>query len=577
MIPQPFIDQLLSRLDIVDVVGKRIQLKRAGSNLSACCPFHDERSPSFTVSPAKQFYHCFGCGAHGNAIRFVMEYENVGFVEAVESLAGQLGLEVPNDRDPAQATARSRLETLRPLLDTAATFYRKQLRASPRAIDYLKSRGLTGEIARQFGLGYAPDAWDGLAHAFPDYRDNLGLADCGLVVAGDNGRRHDRFRDRIMFPITDAGGRMIGFGGRVLDRGEPKYLNSPETPLFNKGRELFGLWPARTALRSENRAIVVEGYMDVVALAQHGVANAVATLGTATTPTHVQKLLRVVDEVVFCFDGDAAGRRAAWRALENSLSVLRDDARLKFLFLPQGEDPDSFVRTVGADGFRAALGGAVSLADFMVRELTERAEGDAIEAAAQVVHRAEPLLRQISAPALGLLLRKRIAEAAGLSDSEYARLTGATPASRPTNAAGVPRAGHARGIEAAILARLMRVPALAQRVPRPTGDDPMSLALAGVLDWLQVEPLLNADQLAGRLRESPHADQYRMALRLIRDLPDAIDFAAEVDELVARIARPAVAPPADLSRMNEAERRAWLEQMRRQKGFSPDHDNGAGT
>ncbi|MFZ4498470.1 MAG: DNA primase, partial [Burkholderiales bacterium] len=362
MIPQSFIDDLLTRLDIVDVVGKRIQLKRAGANLSACCPFHDERSPSFTVSPTKQFYHCFGCGAHGTAIRFVMEYENLGFVEAVESLAASLGLEVPDERGPASGSVRSRSEALRPLLNAAATLYRQKLRDTPRAIDYLKRRGLTGQIAKRFGLGYAPEGWDALASVFSDYRGNADLIEAGLVVAGEAGKRHDRFRDRIMFPITDGAGRMIGFGGRILDRGEPKYLNSPETPLFSKGRELFGLWPAKDAMKRENRAIVVEGCMDVVALAQHGVENAVATLGTATTPNHVQKLLRMVDEIVFCFDGDAAGRRAAWRALENSLGVLRDDARLKFLFLPDGEDPDTYVRQVGADGFREALGDALSLA-----------------------------------------------------------------------------------------------------------------------------------------------------------------------------------------------------------------------
>jgi len=578
MIPQSFIDDLLTRLDIVDVVGKRIQLKRAGANHTACCPFHDERSPSFTVSPSKQFYHCFGCGAHGTAIRFVMEYESLGFVEAIESLAGTLGLEVPNERGGTPEPARTRAETLRPLLDAAASFYRLQLKNSPRAIDYLKRRGLTGPVARDFGLGYAPDGWDALSGVFPDYRSNDALVECGLVIAGDTGKRHDRFRDRIMFPISDSAGRLIGFGGRILDRGEPKYLNSPETPLFNKGRELFGLWPARTAMKKDNRAIVVEGYMDVVALAQHGIANAVATLGTATTPAHVQKLLRSVDEVVFCFDGDAAGQRAAWRALENSLGVLRDDVRLKFLFLPQGEDPDSFVRSVGAEGFRAALTGSLSLADFLIQELQAQAQGDSVESRAQLVHRAEPLLRQIEAPALALLLRKRVAEVAGLSTGEVNQLISAAPARRDTRQADAPtnQRQPAGLLEALLLARLLRAPQFAGAVnlstlPPASASDPTGTALRFVLDTLTQWPTLSADTLAERLRETPHFDACRKAVRLIRDLPDDIDFGAEIADLARRASLTPAPSSGDLAAMSEAERAAWLAGLRQRKGVAPDN------
>lgn len=571
MIPQSFIDDLLARLDIVDVVGKRIQLKRSGANLSACCPFHDERSPSFTVSPSKQFYHCFGCGAHGTAIRFVMEYESLGFVEAVESLAASLGLEVPNERGLQPGPARSRSEALRPLLDAAAAFYRQKLRETPRAIDYLKRRGLTGDVAKRFGLGYAPEGWDTLATVFADYRSNADLVEAGLVVLGDSGKRHDRFRDRIMFPITDGAGRMIGFGGRVLDQGEPKYLNSPETPLFSKGRELFGLWPAREAIRRENRAIVVEGYMDVVALAQHGIGNAVATLGTATTPTHVQKLLRMVDEIVYCFDGDAAGRRAAWRALENSLAALRDDVRIKFLFLPEDEDPDSHVRKVGADGFHASLGDALSLAEFLLRELQAQAEGDAVESAAQIVHRAEPLLRQIQAPALALLLRKRIADAAGLSGTEVEGLIGraTTDASR-----SVPRLKSRQptgSLAALLLSRVLRAPALARHLDAARvallGEDAAARALRHVVEIFAEQTDLSVESLAGRLRDSVHASACRDAARLTRDLPEAIDFEQEVLEFVRRLPRADGAPePGDIATLDPEARSAWLHELRKKKG-----------
>jgi len=571
MIPQSFIDDLLARLDIVDVVGKRIQLKRSGANLSACCPFHDERSPSFTVSPSKQFYHCFGCGAHGTAIRFVMEYENLGFVEAVESLAASLGLEVPNERGSLQGPARSRSEALRPLLDSAAAFYRQKLRETPRAIEYLKRRGLTGEVAKRFGLGYAPEGWDALAAVFADYRSNAELVEAGLVIPGDSGKRHDRFRDRIMFPITDGAGRMIGFGGRVLDQGEPKYLNSPETPLFSKGRELFGLWPARDAIRRDNRAIVVEGYMDVVALAQHGIGNAVATLGTATTPTHVQKLLRMVDEIVYCFDGDAAGRRAAWRALENSLGVLRDDVRIKFLFLPEGEDPDSHVRKVGADGFHASLGDALSLTEFLLRELQAQAEGDAVESAAQIVHRAEPLLRQIQAPALALLLRKRIADAAGLSGTEVEGLIGRATADARRSAPSLKARQPAGSLAALLLSRVLRAPALARHLDAARvallGDDAAARALRHVVEVCAEQTDLSVESLAGRLRDSAHASACRDAARLTRDLPEAIDFEQEVLEFVRRLPEADAAPePGDIATLGPEARSAWLQDLRKKKG-----------
>ena len=356
MIPDSFKQDLLNRVDIVDVVQRYVQLRKAGANYVGLCPFHNEKTPSFSVSPAKQFYHCFGCGVHGNAIGFLMAYASLGYVDAVKDLASQAGMQVPEaqPRSPEEAARKEREPDLTAVMEKAMAFYRAELKKSPRAIDYLKGRGLTGEIAARYRIGYAPDDWQGLKAAFPEYEDKS-LVECGLVIAGDEGKRYDRFRDRVMFPILNARGAVIGFGGRILDKGEPKYLNSPETPLFEKGRELYGLPQARDAIRHAGRVLVVEGYMDVVALAQYDVGYAVATLGTATTPVHVSKLLRLTDELVFCFDGDAAGRKAAWRALEVSLPLAPDHKPIRFLFLPDGEDPDTYVRKHGKEAFEARV------------------------------------------------------------------------------------------------------------------------------------------------------------------------------------------------------------------------------
>ncbi len=418
MIPESFIQDLLARVDIVEVVDRHVKLKRSGANYSACCPFHSEKSPSFTVSPTKQFYHCFGCGAHGTAIGFMMEYGGLGFVDAVKDLAQSVGMQVPEA--PRSAEAQRRAEEspdLYGVLLKAAQFYRNQLKDAPRAIEYLKKRGLSGEIAKKFGIGYAPEGWQGLQQVFPDYADKT-LNAAGLVKQNDEGRRYDVFRDRVMFPIVDVRGHIIGFGGRVLGEGEPKYLNSPETPVFEKGRELYGLFQARRAIRDAGRVIVVEGYMDVVALAQMGVEYAVATLGTATTPVHVQKLLRQTEEVVYCFDGDTAGRRAAWRALENSLAQLSDGKQLRFLFLPDGEDPDSYVRQHGKDAFEALLAQAMPLSRFLIDELRRQVDVHTSEGQAKLLQQAKPLVKQIAAPMLSLLIRKELAQIAGIQPQQ---------------------------------------------------------------------------------------------------------------------------------------------------------------
>ena len=401
-IPADFLQTLLARVDIVEVVGRHVQLKKAGVNHKGLCPFHGEKSPSFIVSPSRQTYHCFGCGVHGDALRFLVEYAGLGFKDAVAELASGVGLQVPEDERSAaererDKAAKARQHTLTEVLAKAAAHYKVQLKASPKAIAYLKGRGLSGEIAARFGLGYAPEGWRGLASVFPRYDDPL-LADSGLVILKDEdgadaaeARRYDRFRDRVMFPIRNVTGEVIGFGGRVLDGGEPKYLNSPETPVFHKGRELYGLFEARAALRRVGHVLVVEGYMDVVALAQLGIENAVATLGTACTAEHVQKLFRFTEQVVFSFDGDAAGRRAAGRALEAALPHASDTRSVRFLFLPPEHDPDSYVREHGAEAFQRLVEQAVPLSRQLVEQAAEGCELGSAEGRARALAQARPM------------------------------------------------------------------------------------------------------------------------------------------------------------------------------------------
>ncbi len=409
-----------------------MQLRKGGANLLGLCPFHNEKSPSFTVSPTKQFYHCFGCGAHGSAITFLMEHTGTSFPEAVRTLAASAGMTVPEEnRSPRQQqeTARRKAEESRhtQVLDAAQAHYLKQLRASPAAIRYLKQRGLTGEIAAHFGLGWSGTDRHGLSQVFPNYDDPT-LVESGLVIESEDGRRYDRFRERVMFPIRNARGSLIGFGGRIIGKGEPKYLNSPETPLFSKGHELYGLWEARQAIRQEGQVIVVEGYMDVVGLAQQGIANAVATLGTATTPDHVKKLLRASDKVIFSFDGDGAGRRAAWRALQACLPVLRDDIAIRFLFLPSEHDPDSYVRELGAEAFRACLGDAVALSRFLLDELASRHNMNEAEGRASCLHEAKPLLAAIPECALRVQIEREMAKLVQLTPEEMSQILAQQPA-----------------------------------------------------------------------------------------------------------------------------------------------------
>jgi DNA primase len=525
MIPQAFIQDLLARSDIVDVIERHLTVKKGGANYFACCPFHGEKTPSFSISPSKQFYHCFGCGVHGNAISFLMEYSGLSFVDAVTDLARQVGLSVPDDSPGFRpAAASGEHDALIEAMSVAARHFREQLKHAPAAIDYLKRRGLTGEIAARFGIGYAPDDWQGLRRAFPAY-DAKALLTAGLVIENDEGRRYDRFRHRIMFPIQDRRGRVIAFGGRVLDGGEPKYLNSPETPLFEKGRELYGLPPARQAIREAGFVLVVEGYMDVVALAQYGVANAVATLGTATNAHHVSTLLRHTERIVFCFDGDAAGRKAAWRALEAALEGLRDDVTLAFLFLPEQHDPDSFVRAEGAEALREAADHAAPLASFLMRELCAACALDTAEGRARLVHEARPLVTRIGAPLLRLQMIKSVAEASGLTQSEVEQAFGLQAAeqrrpaedpnrrrvSTPVRASGRDRGRPRPTTPVGTLLRLvLQHRAWIARLPIdliPT-DDAEGAALVAIIDAMSIgelEPNSGLGALVERFRDTAHA------------------------------------------------------------------------
>lgn len=475
MIPESFVQELLARVDVVDVVGRYVQLRKGGANLLGLCPFHSEKSPSFTVSPTKQFYHCFGCGAHGSAITFLIEHTGASFPEAVRSLAASAGMRVPEEpRSPRQRAEdiRRKEEVSRhqQVLDMAQAHYARALKQSAEAVRYLKQRGLSGELAARFGLGWSGHDRRGLADVFPNYEEPV-LVESGLVIESEDGRRYDRFRERIMFPIRNQRGNLIGFGGRIIGKGEPKYLNSPETPLFSKGNELYGLWEARTAIRSEGHVLVVEGYMDVVGLAQHGVGNAVATLGTATTQAHIQKLLRASSKVVFSFDGDKAGRRAAWRALLACLPLLRDDVSMRFLFLPADHDPDSYIREYGAEAFKATAAEAMALSRFMMDELASHHAMDEPEGRAACVHEAKPLFDLLPSGALRMQMEREFARLVQLTPEELAQMFHAVP-DTPVIAGG----DH---------------PVSAQGAPRPEHDEPpgfMDAMAADHGDYLHVDP-----------------------------------------------------------------------------------------
>jgi len=541
VIPQEFIQSLLGRVDIVDVVDRHVKLKKAGANYSACCPFHNEKTPSFTVSPTKQFYHCFGCGAHGNAIGFLMEFSGLAYPEAIRALAETVGMTVPEVRSRFEKPAAGDAPGLTERMMEALNYYRAELKKSKAAIDYLKGRGLSGEIAARYGLGYAPDGWQNLEAVFSDY-GSAALKDTGLVIDSDaaddkRSRRYDRFRHRVMFPILDARGNVIGFGGRVIGEGEPKYLNSPETPLFEKGRELYGLYQAKRPIRDANQVIVVEGYMDVVALAQHGVENAVATLGTATTAFHMAKLLKLADNVIFCFDGDAAGRRAAWRALEVSLPVVADGKIVSFLFLPQEDDPDTFVRRAGKDAFLRAAKAAKPLSQFLFAELAAQGDMTSEEGRARFLAQAKPLVEQVEAPALSAMLRRRLAELAQLTAEEVEKLVPSRLVPRATRPAPRITRPAAPTAEWNLLGRIVNHPKLVSLVPDDalTGLGPDADALRAVVAFVRTNPAATMGQVSAYFEGSEIAARIASAAEepLLNQVDSAdFDLASEVGALV---------------------------------------------
>nr|WP_314271133.1 DNA primase [uncultured Kingella sp.] len=524
MIPQDFIDDLLAQTDIVDVIEPYVPLKKSGANYMACCPFHKEKSPSFSVSPAKQFYHCFGCGAHGSAIGFVMQYQNLGFAEAVQQLADRIGLAVPrtkgslNEPPEARAARKKQQQTLETALQTAAAFYARQLQTSPQAQAYAQKRGLSPEIAERYGIGYAPEGWQPLSQEFQPYPAPA-LIESGLVVENE-GRHYDRFRNRLMFPIRNISGSVIGFGGRVLDDTKPKYLNSPDTPLFDKGKNLYGLWEAREAVRDAGRILVVEGYMDAVALAQYGIGYAVAALGTATTAEHIGILFRQTDNVYFCFDGDAAGRKAAWRALENALPRLKDGKNLHFLFLPAEHDPDSFVREHGSARFEEALlHESRPLSQYFWDALASGLDLDTQEGKAELIQRAAPLLAQITAPAFAFLLKQKLSGLVGIDPANLAHLMGQAAPKRHIEAKRytLPRESF----------RQPETPTLAQRQIRTLLLNPQWAQYAVIPDYLPAEGdaaclLALADACRANSRLTP-----AQAIEHFRNSP----FAATIDRI----------------------------------------------
>ena len=537
MIPKSFIQDLLNRLDIVDVIERYVPLKKAGANYVACCPFHNEKSPSFTVSQSKQFYHCFGCGAHGTAIGFIMEHAGMGFVEAVEELARGVGLTVPHEQSssPQHKVAPDLYE----LMQSATRYYREQLKKTPRAIEYLKGRGLSGEVAARFGIGYAPDDWQNLKSAVPNYQD-ASLVETGLVIEGE-GKRYDRFRDRIMFPIINVRGQVIGFGGRVLDKGEPKYLNSPETTLFEKGHELYGLFQAQKAIRAQQRVIVVEGYMDVVALAQHGVDYAVATLGTATTPYHVQKLLRLCEQVVFCFDGDKAGQKAAWRALENALPQLQDGKRIGFLFLPEEHDPDTYIREFGSEAFEHEVENSLPLSGYLLRELTAQVDLKTQEGRSALLKHAQPLLTAIAAPTTALLLRKEVAALAGVEQAELEALWSIKPVVARRSAPQRARRANPSALRA-LLRCLVMQPELAQQLPPDwKGDGAEGAAIMALADWLnESADETSSAALIQHFRGTQHAPLLEAGQAEILRLGEDFNVGTEFADILQNLRREAI-------------------------------------
>lgn len=546
-IPETFVDELLQRVDIVDIVNARVPLKRAGKEYQARCPFHDERSPSFTVVPQKQFFHCFGCGAHGSAIKFVMDYDGLSFPDAIETLAAHVGMQVP--RDKSRADEQDALAPLYAVIAEANQWFRAQLPKHPRAMAYFEKRGVSAAMIERFELGYAPDRWDGLLGAIGNARRDA-LAAAGLLSTRDDGHAYDKFRDRVMFPIHDRRGRPMAFGGRILDQGEPKYLNSPETALFHKGRELYGLSLARAAAQKSGRLVVVEGYMDVVSLAQHGVEEVVATLGTATTKDHAELLYRNVESVVFCFDGDRAGVAAAWRALESTLPRLKDGRQAHFLFLPEGEDPDTIVRKEGAGGFRTRLDQAQPLSDYFFATLENDIDMTSIDGRARLTARARPLIDTMPDGAFRDLMRQALADRSGAQR--------VTVPSEPVPVRKPRPAGAPRTLVRQAMALLLARPQLALDIELPSGfervDKPGSEVLRELLQLARARPLASATELIEHFEGSTRDALVKLS---ISEVPG--DEAAWREDLLSALMK--------LIEQSDADRRQALSEKLRSGGL----------
>ena len=559
-IPQHFIDELLNRTDIIEVIDARVPLKKAGHEYKACCPFHNEKTPSFTVSQSKQFYHCFGCGAHGTAVGFLMEYDHMGFPEAVEELARSAGVDVPREEGTAPSAPRKSNDELYQLVDRCDRFYRQQLRKHPKAqlaVEYLKGRGMSGEVAARYGVGYAPPGWDNvLKELGKDDKTREQLLNVGMLVKKDNGDYYDRFRNRIMFPIRDSRGRTIGFGGRVIHPDDtPKYYNSPETPLFHKGQELYGLYEAKKALRKIERLLVVEGYMDVVALAQFGIAYAVATLGTATTKEHLQRLFRLTGEIVFCFDGDRAGREAAWRAMENALPIMRAGYQLRFMFLPDGEDPDSQVRKIGAEAFEAQMAEAAPFSSFLFDQLQQQVDISSLDGRAQLVEKARPLLvqlpegvfREMMIEELGKLSQRpaeSLEQHLKAAEKPKASPATSTPVSK-TRPQPVKSGKSVPSLVGQAIFILLNEPelGLVNQIPAKLlqQEIPGMPMLAEILNTIAENPAITAASLVNRLEQSGHARHLPRLLQKERLLPDTTHLASEFEATLKKISQEATA------------------------------------
>ncbi len=588
-IPQSFIDELLARVDVVDVVDSRVKLKKTGKNYSACCPFHNENTPSFTVSPDKQFYYCFGCGASGTALRFVMEFDGLSFPDAVEKLADQMNMAVPREAaSQREVQQEQEHQSLFKRMEAASQFFERQLREHDkrdRAIQYLKGRGLSGKAAKFFGIGYAPPGWDNLQEALgTDKTAVRELVTSGMLIEKDDGRTYDRFRDRIMFPIRDARGRYIAFGGRVLGDEKPKYLNSPETPIFQKNRELYGLYEARKIRQKLTRFVIVEGYMDVVALAEFGIHYAVATLGTATSEHHLRRLFKIVPEVIFCFDGDDAGRTAAARAMETALPVLSDGVQARFLFLPDGEDPDTLVRQEGRDGFEKRLNESLHLPEFLFEQLKQQVDFDTLDGKARLDKMAAPLIGKLPKGTLRSLMEKRLEDMIGTRSAAMAAVNETTPEPEPEIDDGVSMPdiitepvppSHAPDTEDPLapmvhraISSLVRFPGLAQELSIPETEaeteyerllfeilkrlhqSPQQESIGLLIQWIgsPYEPELKA------LADHPESDQIRPVaadVRVVLERMTARKDDRALEELEAKFHRGEKLTPEERSQLHE--------------------------